>query len=104
MINLITETRLIMKSLIELKSKPYIIAELSSNHCKNIEITIKSIEAAARTGADAIKTQLYTPDSLTIPNRSFSPVIEDKKVLGLDKNFMIFMMKLPYLMNGILRC
>ena len=32
-----------MKSLIELKSKPYIIAELSSNHCKNIEITIKGI-------------------------------------------------------------
>ena len=68
-----------MKSFEELKSKPYIIAELSSNHAKRLEIVIKSIESAAKAGADAIKTQLYTPDSLTLPNKNYSPIIDDPK-------------------------
>ena len=38
--------------------KPYLIAELSSNHARNLDIVVKSIEAAAEVGADAIKTQL----------------------------------------------
>tara|TARA_Y100001968_G_C19454442_1_gene771567 strand:- start:6448 stop:7494 length:1047 start_codon:yes stop_codon:yes gene_type:complete len=61
-----------------LDHQPYLIAELSSNHNKDLNIVLKSIEAAAKAGANAIKTQLYTADSLTLPDRSKSPIINDK--------------------------
>jgi pseudaminic acid synthase len=44
----------------------FIIAELSANHGKKIEIAIETIKAAKRAGADAIKLQTYTPDTMTI--------------------------------------
>lgn len=62
----------------DIQPKPYIIAELSSNHANNFDIVIKSIEAAAKCGADAIKTQLYTASSLTLPDKNYSPIIDDK--------------------------
>lgn len=49
-----------------LKNKVLIIAELSANHNGNIEVALESIRAAKRTGADAIKIQTYTADTLTI--------------------------------------
>jgi len=47
-------------------SNVYIIAELSANHNHNLEVALKSIHAAAEAGADAIKIQTYTPDTITI--------------------------------------
>lgn len=46
--------------------KTFIIAELSANHNQNFEIAKKTILAAKDAGADAIKLQTYTPDTLTI--------------------------------------
>ncbi|MBE2984073.1 pseudaminic acid synthase [Campylobacter sp. RM9344] len=47
----------------------FIIAELSANHSGSLETAIKTIKAAKRAGANAIKLQTYTPDSLTLNSR-----------------------------------
>ena len=57
---------LIDKFNIDTKSKVFIIAELSANHGHNINIAKKTIRAAKDAGADAIKIQTYTADTLTI--------------------------------------
>lgn len=44
----------------------YIIAEMSANHAGKIENAFKIIEEAAKAGADCVKIQTYTADSLTI--------------------------------------
>lgn len=48
------------------KEGVYIIAELSANHGGEIEIAKETIRAAKRIGADAIKLQTYTPDTMTL--------------------------------------
>ena len=45
---------------------PYIIAELSANHNGSLERALKTIKMARSMGADAVKFQTYTPDTLTI--------------------------------------
>jgi pseudaminic acid synthase len=52
--------------IINSKSKTFIIAELSANHGHDIQIAKKTILAAKESGADAIKLQTYTADTLTI--------------------------------------
>ena len=44
----------------------FIIAELSANHLQKFDNAVKLIKAAKEAGADAIKLQTYTPDTMTI--------------------------------------
>ena len=44
----------------------YIIAEMSANHHQNFDQAVKIIEAAKAAGADAVKLQTYTPETITI--------------------------------------
>jgi pseudaminic acid synthase len=48
------------------KEKCFIIAELSANHGGDVEIAKETIRAAKRAGADAIKLQTYTADTITL--------------------------------------
>ncbi|EAH8152499.1 pseudaminic acid synthase [Campylobacter lari] len=50
----------------DLNKKVFIIAELSANHANDLQTALKTIQAAKKAGADAIKIQTYTPDSLTL--------------------------------------
>jgi len=48
------------------ESKVFIIAELSANHNGSFDIAVETIRAAKRAGADCIKLQTYTADTITI--------------------------------------
>ena len=45
---------------------PFIIAEMSGNHNQSLKRALEIVEAAAKTGAHALKIQTYTPDTMTL--------------------------------------
>jgi pseudaminic acid synthase len=47
-------------------SKVFIIAELSANHNQNLNLALETIHAMSEAGADAVKFQTYTADTMTI--------------------------------------
>lgn len=51
---------------IGLEAPPFIIAEMSGNHNQSLARALEIVEAAAKTGAHALKIQTYTPDTMTL--------------------------------------
>ena len=51
---------------IGLNHPPFVIAEMSGNHNQSLERALDIVEAAAKTGAHALKIQTYTPDTMTL--------------------------------------
>lgn len=45
---------------------PFVIAEMSGNHNQSLERALEIVDAAAKTGAHALKIQTYTPDTMTL--------------------------------------
>jgi pseudaminic acid synthase len=50
----------------DVRKRVFIIAELSANHKQRMEIAVETIKAARRAGADAVKLQTYTADTMTL--------------------------------------
>ncbi len=48
------------------ENSPYIIAELSANHNGKLETALRIVEEAKKAGADAVKLQTYTADTITL--------------------------------------
>lgn len=59
-----------------MSKKVFIIAELSANHNGSKETALETIKAAKRSGADAIKLQTYTADTLTLDSRKDDFIIK----------------------------
>ena len=66
---------LIDKKEIGLENPPYIIAELSANHNGDIEKALRLIELAKQAGADAVKLQTYTPDTITLNSQTEDVIV-----------------------------
>ena len=71
---------------IGLDHKPFIIAEMSGNHNQSLERALEIVEAAAESGAHALKLQTYTADTLTLDVSEGEFFIEDKDSLWKGKS------------------
>lgn len=64
----------------------YIIAEISANHCGDKELAKKIIKSAKEIGADAVKIQTYTADTITIDCQNEEFQIKDEGNLWKGEN------------------
>lgn len=56
---------------------PFIVAEMSGNHNQSLDRALEIVEAAAKAGVHALKLQTYTPDTLTLNNKTGDFLIDD---------------------------
>ena len=71
----------ILNRKINTNNKPFIVAEISANHNNNIDRALKLIDEAKKAGADAVKIQTYTADTITLNSKNKDFQIRDKKSL-----------------------
>ena len=65
---------------------PFIIAEMSGNHNQSLDRALALVEAAAKSGADALKLQTYTADTLTLDVSHGEFFIDNEKSLWKGSN------------------
>lgn len=65
---------------------PFVIAEMSGNHNQSLDKALRIVDAAYTSGADAIKLQTYTADSMTLNIKGGDFDIKDKNSLWFGKN------------------
>lgn len=66
---------------IGLAHTPFVIAEMSGNHNQSLARALEIVEAAAKSGAHALKIQTYTPDTMTLDLDEGEFHISDSKSL-----------------------
>ncbi len=66
--------------------QPFFIAEMSGNHGKSFEKAMKIVKSASECGADAIKLQTYTPDTMTLNIQDSDFLINDKNNLWYGRS------------------
>ena len=60
----------------DIKNKPFVVAEISANHCGSISLAKRLITTAKQNGADAVKLQTYSPNSMTVNTRKKDFIIK----------------------------
>ncbi len=68
------------------KHSPFVIAEMSGNHNQSLDRAFAIIDAAAKAGANAVKLQTYTPDTMTIQSAGGLFSIDDEDSLWKGRN------------------
>ena len=71
---------------IGLDNRPFIIAEMSGNHNQSLDRALEIVEAASKTGVNALKIQTYTADTITLDVSEGEFFIEDKNSLWKGKS------------------
>ena len=71
---------------IGVNQQPFIIAEMSGNHNQSLKRAIEIVEAASKTGVQALKLQTYTADTMTLDMSDREFLISDKDSLWKGKN------------------
>ena len=69
----------IKRRIINNQKPPFIIAEMSGNHNQSLERALKIVKEAKNAGADAIKLQTYTPETITLKSDRKEFFISSKK-------------------------
>ena len=73
-----------------MKKNTFIIAELSGNHNGSLGIARETIEAIKKSGADAVKLQTYTPDTLTLKSDKSYFQINDGSIWNGRTSYDVF--------------
>ena len=73
-------------NIISSKNRPFIIAEMSGNHNQSLDKALSIVDAAAAAGADAIKLQTYTADTITLDSKNKDFSIKNKDSLWVGEN------------------
>jgi N-acetylneuraminate synthase len=68
------------------RKPPFIIAEMSGNHNQSLERAFEIVKNAADAGADAIKLQTYTADTITFNGSSDEFFIKDENSVWKGQN------------------